>query len=199
MKKLLLIGVSLGALVIVATGGYFFIAKTSVRAETSDKDASFTFDATKAPGWWGADNNWPRLIAPSEAQKSTSAVVQRTIAQGTPEKPGTCFVMYFYYDVAVDMAAKLKELEAGVVSNEKTLSLSHTAVHPFTFHTDEGDTDLRLHQYTLSGAQANGLVGGIEFGVIPLKSGYIEIRGYCEDAAVLDKSLPVFTAVRLQR
>lgn len=194
-KKRIFVSVVILVAILLIGGGAIYFIKPFAKPKTVEAQVTFTFDPAKAPGWWAGDNNFP--AEQPNMSDTHPALVQRTIAQGTPEKPGTCFVMYFYYEGEIDTSFALQQQEKNTVDGtEKTLE--KIGAKTFTMQTMDGTKEFQLHQYNDTDAHAKQSVAGIEFGYVVTDDGYIDIRGYCEKTEQLDATVPVFSAVKLK-
>lgn len=194
-KKPVLIGIGVVFVAAIIAGlAFFFINKNpKADADTADKSSAFSLDASKTTGWWAADNNWPS----AEPKSQDATIVQMTVAQGTKEQPGTCFVMYFYKPGTVDAEAEANRYKEGASTD--TVTVQEKESKQFTMQTSDGAKEFKLHQYQLVGSGAGQLASGVQLGYVPLSDGYVEIRGHCESYEQLSGASTVFEAVSLKQ
>jgi len=117
------------------------------------------------------------------------------INAGTATQPGTCFIMHFYKAGSIDVTAALQALKTESAGDTEGLLFTELATHPMTINTSEGTKDYTLYQYEFSGPASKSMAKGSQFAYVPLKDGYIEIKGYCEVASDLANTIPAFSAV----
>lgn len=183
---------------LIVDGSFQYYRSTHTPARNTH--FSFSFDGTKAPGWWSGTDNWPSVQQQGgdQATIKNPTIVQMSVAQGSPTKPGACFVMYFYKKGSINIGNTLNDMKASVTKGDAGLVLDESNAITLTINTFEGTKRLQLHQYSLSGSPGNTTTRGIEFGLAQLGDGYIEIRGYCEIAAQIDDTLPALNSVSLK-
>lgn len=194
-KKLIAL-VTVGPLLLALVSG--FIAYKNLQAEITPQESKplFTFEESKAPGLWAADN-WHGSSGAEASDEST--ITGRNFFTGTREQPGTCFVMYFYKKGSVDVASAIEKIANESANKDAGESMQKLGTLNYAMQTIDGTKEFELHQFNLVGGSANQTASGIEVGFIPLSEGYIEIRGNCENAEQLEQTLPVFEAVGLKK
>lgn len=166
----------------------FFVADDDTAANESSYE--FVFNENNAENWWAGDNN-------QAGGDDPKVMVQRTIAQGTEEAPGACFVMFYYKLGIVTEANVLARLEEQAIIRDTT-SLVEAGTKDVSIDVFGASKKFQIHQYRIDGATSAKTVEGVEFGVIVLDDGYVEVRGYCEDADQLGDTVQVFDAVELK-
>ena len=199
-KRILLLALCItGIAVIGGLALYSSLVRPPAEAKETVQKPSFAFDASQASGWWAGDNNWPKIedFTGDQVSESDLPIVQMSVAQGTPDAPGSCFVMYLYNKGPVDPAAALTEMKNRTIQGDSGLSLQEIGAPARTIGTFEGVKEYTLHQYGLTGSSGSKIARGAAFGYATLKDGYIEMRGYCETADQIVDTLPVFGAVKL--
>ena len=154
------------AAIAVLTAGGVLAYNLSVRATSTNSAAnasSFEFDASKAPGWWAAENMNPDASSQNPDTASKMPTARRVIAQGTKDKPtGDCFVMYSYFanssknpnEVLTQITAPSDPSTPGAF----TLELKKTTDH--LMKVANGDVPFQLHQYDKVSPDTDGMSTG---------------------------------------
>ncbi len=198
-KKVFLI--TLGVLIfLLAIGGAFYtIGHLKAGSDKQiTQSSSFSFNDSATPNWWAADNFYN--TSPSETDSNnTTTVVGRNIAQGTPEHPGKCFVMYAFKEGTINIDQALIERKKSVISNNDKLSVEDYAPQSIAMATSEGSKTYVLYQYSIIGSPGTNISRGLALGYVPLKSGYVEVQGICEEANQLPDALKVYPAVSFEK
>lgn len=191
----------LSAVVAVVTAGGVLAYNLSVQAASKNSavsTASFEFDASKAPGWWAAENTNPDTSSQNPDTASKMPTARRVIAQGTRDKPtGDCFVMYSYFanssknpnEVLTQITAPSDPSTPGAF----TLELKKTTDH--SMKVANSDVSFPLHQYDKVSPDTTNMSTGEEYAVLKAGTGYIEIRGVCKTVDQLSVTTPVLSAV----
>ena len=192
----IVISVLLGSLLFYVVGFW-----RSIESDDPLQRTAFSLDTSKVSGWWAGENTWQSEEGNGEDQQSEqgSPVVSMTVAQGSSDSPGACFVMFFYWKGAADTKTLLDEMKTRTIEGNKALSLAEISVHQLNFLTLEGDKGYAIHQYEVKGSSRDSITRGVEFGYVVLSGGYIEVRGYCEAVAQLPATIPALGAVSFKR
>lgn len=191
----------ISAIAVVILAGVASILVVNNLKKDSTQKLSFSFDANKAPNWWAGSNYWPdpREYDGTQTNVDELPTLSRVINSGTEQAPGDCFVSYSLYQGKVDIAAKIKENEGRTTANQASYSLDPINTTTLTIETPEGVKDYELHQYDLQVPPGTQLSTGIQFAFVPLSNSYIELRGYCATADLLEMTIPALSAVSLSR
>jgi len=197
-KGVFLITSSVVTLLLIGAGTFYAIEHLKASSdEHITQNSSFSFKDSAAPNWWAADNFYN--IDLSETDSNNTTVVGRNIAQGTPERPGTCFVMYAFKEGVVNINQALLDKQKSLISNNDKLSVEDYAPQSITMVTSEGSKTYVLHQYDIIGSPGTKISRGLALGYIQLKSGYVEVQGICEEANQLPDALIVYPAVSFEK
>ncbi len=198
-NKKLVVLVTIGPLLLVLITG--FIAYKNLQADVAPEASKplFTFEESKAQGWWAADNWYSTSESTNDSQDDKSLIVGRNFFSGTREQPGTCFAMYFYKEGKVDVAAEIRNIEENTKNQDGSKGIQKLGTHNYAMQTPDGTKEFTLHQYELIGADAAQSAKGNQYAFVPLDKGYIEIRSICETAEQLSEAQSVFEAVRLEK
>lgn len=201
-KKPYLVVIIAGVILLVAAFSvyYFFTHESSKAEERQTVSGAFSFDQQIAPGWSASSNIYPTdgLTDDFQGDVESLPVVSMNIFEGTQQTPGSCFVMYSYYDKPAGDEQSVAGFEASTLKgSEHALKLLGT--YDYTMQTPESAQPLKIHQYYLEGGEKSNLSTGVQYGVVLQTNGYIEVKSYCETPDQLDKTLPVFRAVTLNR
>lgn len=203
-NKISVLVVTVGLLVVASvTGGVLFYGKNKALADTKASNTdkpTFMFDETKAPGWWSGGNNWPDIkdYTGGQVTETDLPVASISVGQGESGSMGDCFVDYYLQKQTLsDVAAAVSEMEKRSVDGGDNITLSPLGVQAIKIETLDGVKTYQLHQYEVTGAGNTKRAKGVQFGYMPLKSGRIEVRSYCNEADQLDETLPAIKAVRL--
>ena len=106
-----------------------------------------------------------------------------------------CFVSAEHKTGVLNEAAELQKLQDVSVNGGYTSTPG--AVIVASIQTSAGPKQYQLHQYSVTGTGSGGKVkGGNEFGYVPVTSGYLEIKGYCDVADSLPATIPALQAVK---
>jgi len=123
------------------------------------------------------------------------ALVNMNINIGTKAAPGPCFAMYGYYAGPIDVTAALKAVTAYSVDKTSDLGIKPLGEKTVIMNTSEGPKEFQVHQYEFTGEDSRSMAKGVQFAYVPLKDGYIQIKGYCETADELVGSELALSAV----
>lgn len=201
MSKIL---IPVATLLVLTTGGVFAYKLISHHA-SADKvvsTASFTFDESKAPGWWAGDNINPDTSAQAQNDTSKMPAATRVVAQGTRAQPtGNCFIMYSYWaNDPKNPNQVLNEITApSDTSTQGSFRLEPTKTENLSMKISKSDTPFQLHQYNKVIPDAAAMSSGEEYAVIEAGTGYIKIMGVCKTAQELSITLPVFSGVSFEQ
>lgn len=199
-KRKIIVGALLLLVISTASIFIFITNSASKNVSTAINGPAFIFEATKAQGWWGGESNYPKDEITEDFQGDISELpnASMSVSKGTQEVPEPCFVNYFYWKNSVDIEVAFADMKERTISGDKGLSLDEIGSRVLAFETFEGSKEYTLHQYEIVGSPSNSIARGIELGYVPLSSGYIEIRGYCEVASRLVDTVTALSAVKLR-
>lgn len=199
MNKLNIIAFGIAVLIgIIGLSAYL-----QTRPQKSDPLPKFSFDQSKASGWWGRDS-----INVQEVARTTNytgnepieklPVADTTIFHGTTEQAAAdgCFVSYSYYDYALEDEKAAYDSYFGDKASEG--KLESFAPIKLSLSTFEGNKEYDLQQYRFVIEGQNNLQG-YQVGFIPLASGYVRTEGVCKTYEELAQILPVMGSVRLMQ
>lgn len=191
-KITLIISLAVVSLVIITGGLLLWKNMQSARAD-GDNKLLFSFDESKSPGWW-TPGSYPAPKAEAKDINGESVPLASIAAfKGKEDDHGNqCFIMAFYTEGSVDVAAKLKAkttVKGGSAAFEPIGTMQQTILTP------EGSKKYTLHQYDLN--QPNSQRGN-EYGIIPLGEGYIEVSGVCPTADMLPSTKSALDAISLK-
>lgn len=103
--------------------------------------------------------------------------------------------MYGYYAGPIDVTAALKAVTAYSVDKTSDLGIKPLGEKTVIMNTSEGPKEFQVHQYEFTGEDSRSMAKGVQFAYVPLKDGYIQIKGYCETADELVGSELALSAV----
>jgi hypothetical protein len=177
------ITLSLGILIAIAMAGSFIFvnehnhtdAAPSLKPKVGAAVPS-EFKFTGAINWWQGATNKTSMALFHTLQDGCFVSAQR--------KTGT---------IATDQASFQK-------TEDQLMTAGHTitpvATQTMTIQTDSGSRQYQLQQSSVtSPAGTSQVLGGQEFGYLPLSSGYLYIEGYCNTSAELAATIPALQAV----
>ncbi len=161
---------------------------------------AFTFDKSKASGWWASENYNGQASATKdyngEIPIDKLPVASMNIFKGKQGDNATaCFIMFSYYNYHADMAKLKAEKEAG--ASKGGMQFMNVGEINSSINTIDGIKPYILTKYELSGPGTQNSMKGMSYGWIELKDGYIEASGVCPTAAELDGTTLVSQAVSL--
>lgn len=131
------------------------------------------FSFTGATDWWQGATN-----------KTSMALFHNTDG---------CFVSAQYKTGNVDIAAELHKLQISQAGDGGTSTPG--AVLTVALQTSSGSQQYRLHQYSLSPANGEKLMEGLELGYLQLPNGYVQIEGHCDTPDQLSATIPALRAI----
>ena len=182
-----------------ATMAALWITAQTVKTEVPAP--SFSFDTSKAPGWWTPGNY---ETSDADLDQKTDADIPLPIAsinaftgkQG--EVKDACFVMAFYHDGQVDIPTVLEERKTGMIQGSSDVaSVQAIATTQQTMQTPKGIKEYTYHQFDLN-LPGQNIQKGNAFGFITLEKSYIEIRGVCPTAEMLTTTIPAIESISLR-
>lgn len=202
MKKQKILYIVVGVVGVLVVLGLAFALNSDqiLRAIGVSKPAPiFTFNESKAPGWWAAENHNSQTTAGENYQGSEPIdklpVASINIFKGKEGEYATaCFVMFSYYDYKADVAQLKndKENEVSVSTSMKKIGEENAAIE--TFGVTKNFT---LTKYELIGADAENAMKGMSYGWVDLDDGYISVSGVCPTGVELDSTLSASSAISL--
>ncbi|MDB5162571.1 MAG: hypothetical protein JWN28_178 [Candidatus Saccharibacteria bacterium] len=159
----------------------------------------FTFNVSKAPGWWAAQNYNSRASATDDYQGSEPVdklpVASMTVFKGKQGEYATaCFVMFSYYDYKVDVnqlkTDKDSETQAGT-------SMQKTSEQSLSIDAFDKARNFTLTSYELIGPDAKNAMKGMSYGWVEVDNGYVSVSGVCPTSGELDDTYSTIEAMSL--
>lgn len=190
---------------IIAVLGVLFMLNSNqiLRAVGVSKPAPiFTFNESKASGWWAGENyNSKEAEASAEDYQGTEPIEKLPVAsinvlkgkQG--EYATACFVMFTYYDYQTDITKLKAEKDAGTPQVDS--KFHNIGDVQSNISTPDGIKSYTLTKYELSGPGTDNSMKGMSYGWIELGKGYIQVNGVCPTAAELEDTLQISEAISL--
>lgn len=205
-KKRIFLAVFFGVTLLVTIAVIFILRGSPPDSLETAKDSgepSFSFDSTRAQGWWSAGNRAPATNAIDGPEMDTSELPIADISVHE-EKTDTatssgCFVSFSYYAVSIDPAATLQAKAAQITEGRSGIVVNAVGVQDAQIVTPEGVKAYKVHQYALEGSPSQNILRGAQFAYVPIQSGHIQVFGYCKKASDLAKTTPVLSAVSLSK
>lgn len=176
------------------------------RSHNGSNEPTFLFTEDKAPGWWTSGNSNQQSVAgdnykgdePRDKLPSADMAVHHVTAEKTAQEDG-CFVLFSYYTYQLDDVAgayKAYENKKTELADDATLKPLETSEHALVTH--EGDVSFELRQYDLI-MPGIDILSGYSVGFANTDNGHIRVEGVCQAADDLPLTLPVISAVTLQK
>ncbi len=159
------------------------------------------FDASKAPGWW-ATKNYNTQASVTEDYEGTEPIDKLPVAtinvfKGQEGEYATaCFVMFAYYDYAVDVDQLKKDKENGYSKDMSGKNIGEDTASVDVLGEAKSFT---LTKYEFIGPDSENAMKGMSYGWVGLDKGHISVSGVCPTGAELDETLPMISAVSLAR
>lgn len=189
--------------IVVLLGIIGVSAYLQTRPEKSAPLPKFSFDQSKASGWWGRDSINVQEVAHTTNYTGNEPieklpVADTTIFHGTTEQAAAdgCFVTFSYYNYPIaDLGTAYREYESRKTAQGTLEILQPSQQVAKTF---EGNKiyELRQYSYTIEGKDT---LSGYEIGFIELASGSIRVEGVCKTAKDLVLTQPILNSVTLNK
>jgi len=168
--------------ILMITSVAIFVTRDHTEASSQPKSntnkavqSPFSFDASKAAGWYQGPANASSMAIFSNDQSCWVSLERKT---------GT-----------VDEAAELQKSLATLTGSGYTVEQKDTL--QFTLAATSGSKPYRLYQHDVSGQGSAGqLYGGQQLGYVQFSDGSVFIQGYCNTFAQLPAITPVLQAVK---
>ncbi len=164
----------------------------------SSTPAVFIFNESKAPGWWSAENYNSQASTKnyegSEPIDKLSVASMNVFKGKKGEFKTACFVMFSYYDYAVDVAQLKKNKDSESLSSGSMKNVGESTLSFDVFNTPK---DFTLTKYELTGPDAENAMKGMSYGWVNTGSGHISVSGVCPTAGELDDTVQVIGAMSL--
>ena len=202
-KKITLV-VVLSFVVVVALGVVFALHSTQIlRAVGVTKPAPiFTFDQSRATGWWAADNYNSSDSTEPDTYEGTEPIEKLPVAsmnvfKGKKGEYATaCFVMLSYYDYKADVVQLKKDKENEVLASTSMKKIGEDTV---SVNVLGAEKSVALTKYELVGPDAENAMKGMSYGWADTGNGYLSVSGVCPTAVELDDTLSAASAVSLEK
>lgn len=188
-KRSLIIIICSVLLVVVTAMALLFWHNSQSDHNNQRPSLSFSFNRASAPEWWSGGSTFRQPSDPIDTPEASILIFS-----GTKEQLGNCFVMAFYNKGSVNVENTLKQREIGLVRGEDATKLHRIASPLQTLKTPEGTKSYTLYQYNFD---IPDVQQGNEFGFIPLKNGYVEVRGICPTSSLLHDTTVPLSALEL--
>lgn len=202
MNKSIIPTIALALVTLLAITGMVQYART----HNGSNEPVFSFDESKADGWWGSKNSNQQSVAgsdysgkePRDKLPTADISVHHVTADKVAEKDG-CFVLFSYYNYPLDnVADAFKAYEDKKTNLDDKAKLETIGTLDKTLATYEGAVSFELRQYDLS-VPGNDVLSGYEVGFANTNEGHIKTEGVCKAASDLPLTLPAIDAVTLEK
>lgn len=194
-KKALIIGAVVIALAILLVGGYFAFSFFFMKADPKNPEnlhPYFSFDASKAPGWFDGMNSSSKGAVVTE-DTPFAPKVSFTIMEGespTNPKQNGCFIMYFLFDASTSIEAREQYKHRFDDVPQSGVQTEETGIVRASLVTPEGTKSFDLHQQHYVNNSEPIMEGGAT-GYVSLTDGFIEVQAICKTIG----DIPGITAI----
>jgi len=193
-QKTIIISTAIVLIAAMLTAGVLYWNNTYSTKPADEKKPTFSFDASKSPGWW-SPGNYSSTKEDLMNYKGEASLPVSSLNAFKGEKGDTtdqCFVTASYQPGTIDIEKKLAQKTVAIDSSS---SYKFLGTRPQTIRTPEGTKEYSINQYDLV-TQTPSQYGN-EFGFIQLKEGYISVTGVCPTADMLTANETALNAIRL--
>ncbi len=183
---------------LIVTAIFVYLNSGRATLTAQPKQPTFSFDTTKAPGWWSPGNYSSTAEDAKNYQGDTKLPVASINAfkgaQGNTQD--ACFVIASYQEGTVDSAAMLaNKTKPSDDTSTDTSTYVPTGTSEETIQTHEGAKTYSLHQYDLK--SPTPVQRGNAFGYVQLSKGYVQITSICPTAEDLADTEEALNAISL--
>ncbi len=203
-RKWLIVFSSIGIVVVLGVLLVLNLNKAPLASGVKDPAPVFTFNGSKAPGWWAVKNYNSQASTSTESEYQGSEPIDKlpiasiNVNKGKDGEYATaCFVMFTYYDYRTDIAKLKAEKDAGTTQGES--KFQNVGDMQSTISTPEGIKSYTLTKYELSGPGTENSMKGMSYGWVELNDGYIQVSGVCPTETELDDTAHISEAVSLAK
>lgn len=200
-NRKIIIAITIPLVVIITLGLLFALNINQVLSAfgVSKPAPIFTFNESKAPGWWAGDNYNNQASAKKDNQGTEPldklATAGMTVLKGEKgEYKTACFVMFSYYDYKVDIEEMKADQKRDYAANESAKNMSENTVSMNLFGKD---TNFTLTNYGLIGTGAENAMTGMGYGWVEAGDGYVSVSTVCPTADELKDTVPLVGAMSL--
>lgn len=202
MKKIALPNIAVILVTLLAITGMVHYART----HNGSNEPVFSFDESKAEGWWSSGNSNQQMVAgndyngiePRHKLPTADISVHHVTADHKAEKDG-CFALFSYFNYRRDdIDGAYKEYESKKTELHDNAQLEKLGTSQQTLASHEGPVSFELRQYDLS-VPGSDILSGYQVGFANTTNGSIKVEGVCKSAKDLALTLPVIDAVQLQK
>ena len=193
------------ALVLVVAVGVLFAFNSSRILNTigvTKPAPVFTFDQSKAPEWWAADNYNSKASTKPENYEGSEPIDKLPVASMNVfigkkgEYKTACFVLFSYYDYKADTEQLKKNKENEVLASSSMKKVGEGA----STITILGETKpVAMVNYELVGPDAENSMKGMGYGWVGLDDGYVSVNSVCPTAGELGDTQAAMNAISLVR
>lgn len=200
-KKILIITGSILLFLALVIGGYFFITNLIFKPDPKNPDnlhPYFSFDASKAPGWFDTMNASTKGMTITE-ENQFLPYASFTIAEGessnNPKQNG-CFIIYYLFDASTTIEARDKYRHRFDNVPGSGIQMEEVGVVQAFIATPEGLKSFDIHkQHYINNSEP--IMEGGATGYVPLASGFIEIQAICRTIEQIEGVVPIVSSVEL--
>jgi len=205
MNKTKIISIVAGPLVILIALGLVFVLNSTQLLQAvgvSKPTPVLTFDQSKVPEWWAADNYNSKASTKPENYEGSEPIYKLPVASMNVfkgkkgEYKTACFVLFSYYDYKADteQLKKNKENEVSASSSMKKVGEGASMI------TILGETKpVTMVNYELVGPDAENSMKGMGYGWVSLDDGYVSVNSVCPTASELGDTQSAIKAISLVR
>jgi len=198
-KKTFIIAASFGVLVAFSLL-YALNSNQILRAIGVSKPVPvFTFNESKAPGWWAAEN-YNSQASSTEGDQDSEPVDKLPVASMNlfkgkkGDNTTACFVMFSYYDYKTDVAQLKKDKDGDSLASTSMKNIGEDSLR---FDALGKDTSFVLTKYELIGPDSENAMKGMSYGWADLGDGYLSVSGVCPTGSELDDTFTAVSAMKL--
>ena len=200
-KKTAYIAVGILGILLASSAAFALNSQQILRAVGVSKPIPvFSFDESKAPGWWAADNYNSRASTTEEKYEGTEPIEKFPVASMNVfkgqkgEYETACFVLFSFYDYKTDVAQLKKDKDSEVFNSTSMKKVGESTVSVDALGTVRTFT---LANYELVGPDAENAMKGMSYGWVDTGDGYISVSGVCPSSDELKDTLEAVDAISL--
>jgi len=198
-KKKFIVAASFGVLV---TLSLVFVLNSNqiLRAIGVSKPAPvFTFNESKAPGWWATENYNSQASSMEDDQGSepidTLPVASMNLFKGKKGDNATaCFVMFSYYNYKAHVTQLKKDKDSESLASTSMKKIGEDSL---LINALGKDSSFVLTKYELIGPDSENSMKGMSYGWLGLGDGYLSVSGVCPTGVELDDTFTAISAIKL--